>query len=378
MEQDTFVCKYIDVIDLYKVDVVNDLLTLYKIGADGKKVKIRELQLHNGYQQTLKRYLIDKSSLSSSEVIGILELYTLGDHAFPTGHYQISVITVSKVPAPNVKLHLTFEGLYAIDSVPLPIVRFGEKDWISVVSLPAVNYKKIVAEGVVMMPTPNVRLLIPVPPQGIETVPKVNIKLVEPFIHIDSIPKPVVRFGEDDPSDYLVSSLPKPIINIGLIPAHYGIDMTPLVNIRFGDFYHDVHNIISMPKPIAVNVDQIQIGGVYYYGVHETAGRNEPRPTDANFENLVKAMVNTIPNELEIDFPRLTGYYIFAIPSTAMVKTHWFISNYNSGFIGGSPVPVSDANLWPDPIQQTYQGVTYNVYITSYATIINNPVTLSI
>ncbi len=334
MIQDTLVHKYIDTIDLYKVDVAEDLLVLYRIGAGGKEEKIKELQLHNGYQQTLKRYLLNKSSLTPMEVLGILELYALRDAEFtlPYGYYVVSI------PTPNIRLHHSLQSVYGILYLPKPNIRYAKESIFGIASVPGVNVSKEVPLSVSYIPKPNVNILHGIQPYGILQTPLVNVVMHGHAVQISSIPKPNMRFIEEE---------------------------------------IDGHAIVSIPKPNIMSADEISLGNTYYYGVHQTGELSTPRPTSISFEGLIKVHTNTIESSLEIDFPRQTGYYIFAIPATAPLKKTWYISQYNSGMIGGSPEPIAFSNLWPDPLQQTYAGITYNVYVTSYATSVNEPIILS-
>ncbi len=335
MLQDAIINQYISTINLYKIDVIDDLLVLYKIGANKKHRKVKELQLHNGYQNALKRYLFNKTTLTTNEVLGILELYVLRpEYELPQGYIIVNI------PKPNVHLLYTNEAIFRITDIPKPNVLLGEVSayMINYIPKPNISIDTMDMYAIDIMPKPNVKYdLLDV--YGIDSMPKVNVRYDGmPIFDITSIPKPNIKIGDD-------------------IAAY---------------------DITSIPKPNIYMAEDMEVEGAYFYGVYEVSSQSEPPPAEINFESLTRVYSNAIANELEITYPVKTGYYIFALPDSALLRTRWYISQYNSGTIGGAREPVQFSNLWPDPIQQTYGGVVYNVYITSYATKITDTVKLMI
>jgi hypothetical protein len=106
--------------------------------------------------------------------------------------------------------------------------------------------------------------------------------------------------------------------------------------------------------------------------VIETPDYIRPASADlSSFANYPKI----ISEPFVVEFPHTVGYVAFALAFNIPLRTRWLISDDDKGDIGGAYTDVYP-NLWPAPETKVYNGVTYRVYWTSYATLIKHPVQL--
>ncbi len=325
--------KYIQAVEQEQEVLYPDLLSFYKVNLSPAKKTFKHIQIHEGYKQTIKRYIENRNTLTKEELLCILSLYSIEDlkeieEVIGDGFYIVSV--------PDIIVMLDHEHVgYQIVSVPIPEV-----------ILPLVRQ--------------------------ITSIPQVHVLLEEVIREylITSLPDPIVELsGVELPlPEYPITSLPLPIIDLeGIVPLAPEIIGLPEPIVMLDSLY-PTHEIISIPEPIVILGETVSTDNKYFYGVFEIDPHAPyTRPTEANFTNLIVGFSNIIPDDLRISFPQATGFYIFAIPASAPIRRSWFVSERNQGPIGGAwDDPFS--NLWPDPIQQVYQDVLYNVYISSYPT----------
>lgn len=112
---------------------------------------------------------------------------------------------------------------------------------------------------------------------------------------------------------------------------------------------------------------------VHYYGVIEGV----VRPATVNFSLLTEVEYDPFDPvlPLEITFPEIVGWQVFAEPVEMPTRTRWEAGINNAGDIGPGPSQLS--NLWSAPTLQQYNGAWYKVYVTNYQTIFFNTVTVS-
>jgi hypothetical protein len=107
----------------------------------------------------------------------------------------------------------------------------------------------------------------------------------------------------------------------------------------------------------------------WYYGTYSRPGGVVPIPTSDDIDISTGTAVTDIPptDPLPIPFNSATDDFLwFAIPVTAGLKEIWYVDSLNTGLIGG---PASFfGNLFPDPVQVTYNGVLLDLYISTART----------
>jgi hypothetical protein len=86
-------------------------------------------------------------------------------------------------------------------------------------------------------------------------------------------------------------------------------------------------------------------------------------------------IVTPIQEPITLTFPHTVGYVAFALAFNIPLRTRWLIADDYKGVIGGSYDDVFP-KVWPSPETKVFNGVTYRVYWTSYATLIKEPVQL--
>jgi hypothetical protein len=107
----------------------------------------------------------------------------------------------------------------------------------------------------------------------------------------------------------------------------------------------------------------------WYYGKLSRPGGVVDIPTEDDINIASGTVESTLSpfNTLSIPFNSATDDFLwFATPVNAGLKEIWFVDSLNTGLIGG---PASFfGNLFPDPIQVTYNGVLLNLYISTART----------
>jgi len=107
----------------------------------------------------------------------------------------------------------------------------------------------------------------------------------------------------------------------------------------------------------------------FYFGVVVGGAR----PTVIELAELNRAEYMQL-TQMQLVYPPITGWVIFAELTTAPLRTQWRIDNF-SGAIGGA-VSI-DGNVWAAPTRQQFGGNWFNVYISNWQTRITQPVIIT-
>lgn len=107
----------------------------------------------------------------------------------------------------------------------------------------------------------------------------------------------------------------------------------------------------------------------WYFGVLNVPGGivEIPDAGDIDMSTGTEVTDQNANNPIDIPFNSSTTDFLwFAIPEEILIKTHWFITIFNQGDIGGEAS--SFGNLFPYPVIKNYLGVNYYLYISNYRT----------
>lgn len=106
-----------------------------------------------------------------------------------------------------------------------------------------------------------------------------------------------------------------------------------------------------------------------YYGIIESW----ERPLEVNKDELIRLEID-VKDGIEIPFSDTVGYLVVLIPWGAQRFRRWWIKSNNKGFISGD-WDQHYSNLFPDPQAVSYDGDMYMMYLSSYVTTTNHPIT---
>jgi len=152
--------------------------------------------------------------------------------------------------------------------------------------------------------------------------------------------------------------VPMVIPNIAPISKSYRIEG---VNMKDQTFISNLFTLLSF-YPV-------------YSGVVNSPGATPTRPTAVQ-ELLLTATKAEIQStgDITLTFNSVSDDYLwFAVPATSLLFTKWFVTQLNTGNIGGATSP--GGNLFPDPdtinltsIETLWNDIPYRVYISNYRT----------
>jgi len=330
--------KYIKSIDFEKALSMERVLPLYKYGFVIKEENLRELKIHTGFQNTIRRYIENPQSLTRRELVCILRLYSI-EHPEVSPVLPPEVLEILFSPKPQIELDKD-------DVIILTEITFSPKPVITI----SIEDVDVIIE---FAPVPQVNIDEAITLLTFSPVPQI---LLDNQILIEYAPKAQIILDEG-------TVIPQyPVMDYAPHPWIVSIDeLAPIVN--------------YVPKSqVKLEID-IAVGDVIYWGVMERTS-SDPRPTASDFEfddtgiSSITLPGNT-PDNLLLSFnSSIKGYIMFAIPESAPSRQSYRDPNNFEGNIGGSPGPFG--NLWPDaeikfndiiPIPKNYK-----VYITSYWT----------
>lgn len=135
------------------------------------------------------------------------------------------------------------------------------------------------------------------------------------------------------------------------------------VNTRHNEFFKRKKVMFGCVEPDPV------LTGAVYYGI-----LTQGRPTSVVFADLDTIIADN--ESFDITFEEIVGWHVVAVPSDYDERKSWYVSDLNKGDIGGLHDD-PQSNTWPEPFVQEYEGVTYNVYVSSFETVFTDTVTFS-
>ena len=326
---------YLDAIDIEKAKEIRKLLPLYRLGLRTKEDVLSRLQVHTGNENTIRRYIVNKATLTEQQLWCILSLYNIADlEGVEVVDFEDYLIVY--VPTPEVLIAIS-EIIYRVTGVPDVIVILEDRPE---------QY------DIVLVPEPTVDLAID------EIVIQHQITLV---------PEPIVLLNTQSGDRYTITFVPEVQVTLENSIGSFEITLVPEVQVSFGVF--DIAVILYVPE-VQVEIETVELpDDRIFYGV----STDPLRPSEADFSILTSELRSPVPDDLTIRFDGSVGYYILALPSAATVRRSWFVDEFNKGAIGGGWDDVF-SNAWPNPILQIHGGKSYQVYIGSYATHFRNDV----
>lgn len=327
--------KYLDAIDIEKAKVIRKLLPLYRLGLKTKEDILSEMQVHTGNRKTVYRYIIDRSTLTLEQIMCILSLYNITD-------------------IPGVDVVEWDEHIVVFVPEPQILITISE----------IMNKLTFVPDVIVSNELDQTFDLVMVP----EVIVDIDIDSITINKPVLFVPEPIIMLDVQTGEKYEITFVPEPQIILSIPTADKTtLTFVPEPTILFGE--SGLFDIVLVPGVQIELESEVAPDDRVFYGVSQS----ELRPLTANFSALLSMVRSPIPGDLEIDFPRVAGYYIFALPAAADLRRSWYVDEDNRGAIGGSWDDVF-SNAWPDPILQTHGGVSYKVYIGSYGTNFTKPV----
>lgn len=112
--------QYLNAIDVEKGKVIQKLLPLYRLGLRTHKKIFRQLQIHSGYWNTVRRYMTNRNVLTQQQINNILSLYDIRNIPnIPSIIYNRHILTF--IPEARVFFNVLAVQLRII-SVPEPRV----------------------------------------------------------------------------------------------------------------------------------------------------------------------------------------------------------------------------------------------------------------
>jgi hypothetical protein len=326
---------YLNAIDIEKAREIRNLLPLYRLGLRTKEDVLAKLQVHTGNENTIRRYIVNKDTLTEQQLWCILSLYNIADlEGVEVVNFEDYLVVY--VPTPEVLIAIS-EAIYEITKVPDVIVMLEER--------PS-------QVDIVLVPEPTIQLAID------EIIAEYEITLV---------PEPIVLLNTETGDEYTITFVPEVQVTLANNYDDYEITLVPEVQVSLGIF--DIAVILYVPEvQVTLETEELPDDRIYY-GI----STDPARPAVADFSILTSELRSPVPDDLTIRYDGSVGYYILALPAAATVRRSWYVDEFNKGPIGGSWDDVF-SNAWPDPILQMYGGKTYQVYIGSYATQFLNEV----
>lgn len=336
MFNDDTLRKYIQAADIKKSEEIENVLPLYKYGFVMKEEHFRNLHIHFGYQNTIRRYMENRNSLTKEELLCILKHYDITDIPDVPDILLPQTLRVTFVPEAQIVL-TGAEQKIIIDYLPTPQVEINIATIpVNIVYIPEAQVVFTVPTTMTFVPDIQITILMN---QAIQFVPKAQIE-----IDLTTIP-----------------------------PIESVLDYAPPAQIVIGDI---IGSIIDYVPPTQIEIPEDPMSGdTIYWGVMETAS-GDPRPTAATFDfngsSINKIILSgNVGADLSLSFDNtVRGYMVFAIPESATDRNSYRDPNGFDGNIGGVAGPFG--NLWPDPELKFNDTipipVNYKVYITSFWT----------
>lgn len=346
--------RYLVAVHIKKGISAESVLPLYKYGFILREQNFKDIKIHDGYYNTIQRYIDDNKVLTKEELSCILRLY------------DITNITVEEAPE-VVQIVIKF--------IPGTIVQLSEQDIdVSV----KINY----------VPDPVITLDIPL---TLDFAPQTIVEMLN-LINITFAPETIVSV------DVLgITYVPEPIVELDetTIPPVYptvNYASEPIVSI----FETAIQSIAFVPQTIVeLFFEQPPASGNYFWGYTGYNSRfsrtkelsnivgnpdtldtmlNTPNPETigkvrkGEFENNSDSLLCTNWTS-EIPFGN-NAFVFFMIPTSIAPRTSY---SFGSGFssIPGTVFPEAEST----PI--VFGGVSYNIYFSNIRTLFMSNVTLN-
>lgn len=182
MYQNSILQLYLNSIDVEKAKVVKKLLPSYRLGLMSQNRLLKRLQLHNGYAETIERYMQNPNILSNEDMSWILSLYDISNIP-DTQAVRFTQHLVQQVPEPMIQVSIT-KVVYNIVLMPEPTIQ---------VEAISVTY------NLVLVPEPTIQIIGVIQTQrSLILVPEPTIILegaliITPATLITIVPEPTIR-----------------------------------------------------------------------------------------------------------------------------------------------------------------------------------------
>ena len=284
------------------------ILSLFEYGFLLNKSSLKDLQVHNGFQKTIQRYIEDKERLTTKEILAILRLYSL-EFSELVPVFPPEVLKILFAPNPIVELDVeNIEIIVDLQFIPKPIITLNIDSIplniefipkaIAQTELSGLKVIEFISKPIVELDPETQPTLISYIPKPIGEIDSSTqlleiIYIVEPIVEIETqaiplilefVSKPIVELDLQDVG-IEITSIPKSIIELDQSTV-----TPPAVDIEYLSKPWVEAGVISsiridyLPKPITeMQLDTVQTG-VFYYGYS--------KPTETNRDLFLNTLNN--------------------------------------------------------------------------------------